>query len=130
MTDTPAGADPGAADRPPSDDEAALVQAARTRNRRRRTLVLLAQIGLIVAVLGGWQLGASSGALDKFTYGSPHGVVRPARVPGSSHGTSLGSIWHNIAVTMRGDRLRLPHRHRRRRGAAASRWAGYGCWPT
>ena len=100
MTDMPAGADPGAAERPPSDDEAALVQAARTRNRRRRTLVLLAQIGLIAAVLGGWQLGASSGALDKFTYGSPQGVVHQLRT-WFVHGTSLGSIWHNIAVTMR-----------------------------
>ncbi|MBM9510237.1 ABC transporter permease [Actinacidiphila acididurans] len=106
MTDTHTGTAsvPGAA--PPSSgalagtaEEAALIRGARARARRRRLLILLTQVALVAAVLGGWQLGASSGALDTFTYGSPDGVVKQLRT-WFADGTSLGSIWHNIAVTM------------------------------
>ncbi len=87
---TPAGAEP---------DEAALVRAARSRRRNRRLLVLAAQIALVVVVVGGWQIGASNGWLDKFTYGSPAGVVTQLKT-WFTQGTATGSIWHNIGVTM------------------------------
>ncbi|MDO0930408.1 ABC transporter permease [Streptomyces sp. DG2A-72] len=80
-------------------DVATLIRSAKARTRRRRFLILLAQIALVVVVLGGWQLGASSGSLDKFTYGSPDGVVQQLKT-WFTDGTSLGSIWHNIGVTM------------------------------
>ncbi|MER5548475.1 ABC transporter permease [Streptomyces sp. NPDC002589] len=84
---------------PTGPDEAALIRAAKTRTRRRQLLILLAQIVLVVLVIGGWQLAASSGSLDKFTYGSPGGVVTQLKT-WFTDGTSLGSIWHNIGVTM------------------------------
>ncbi|MCW2560074.1 MAG: transporter permease [Mycobacterium sp.] len=100
MTDFISDASPrAAATLPPEFDEAALIRGSRTRARRRRLLILLAQIALVGAVLGGWQLGASSGSLDTFTYGSPDGVVKQLKT-WFTDGTSLGSIWHNIGVTM------------------------------
>ncbi|WP_035846173.1 ABC transporter permease [Kitasatospora azatica] len=89
--DAPAGT-------PPVDD-AALIRAARARVRRRRLLILLAQLALVAVVLGGWQLGANQGWLDSFTYGSPSGVADQLRI-WFTEGTATGSIWRNIGVTM------------------------------
>ncbi|MBY8887147.1 ABC transporter permease [Streptomyces sp. PTM05] len=85
----------------PADEpsEAELLRAARSRRRLRGLLVLCVQFVLVALVLGGWQLGASRGVLDSFTYGSPSGVVGQLRT-WFEHGTASGSIWHNIAVTM------------------------------
>ncbi|MDJ0340981.1 ABC transporter permease [Streptomyces sp. PH10-H1] len=80
-------------------DEAALIRSAKARVRRRKLLIHVVQIVLVVVVLGGWQLGASQGWLDTFTYGSPSGVVDQLKT-WFSEGTALGSIWHNIAVTL------------------------------
>lgn len=99
MTDLLISGDLGPAAPPLPVDEATLIRGARARTRRRRLLILLAQIGLVALVLGGWQAGASSGSLDKFTYGSPDGVVKQLTT-WFTDGTSLGSIWHNIGVTM------------------------------
>jgi len=98
MTDLIPGAAPAAA--AASDPgEAALIRSAKARSRRRKLLIVLAQIALVALVLVGWQLGASSGSLDKFTYGSPDGVVKQLKT-WFTDGTALGSIWHNIAVTL------------------------------
>lgn len=80
-------------------DERELVNAAKARRRRRRLLILTAQILLVVIVIGGWQLGANQGMLDTFTYGSPSGVVSQLKT-WFTDGTSTGSIWHNIGITM------------------------------
>ncbi|WP_189300050.1 ABC transporter permease [Streptomyces albospinus] len=84
---------------PPEPDEAALIRAARTRTRRRGLLLRAIQCLLVLAVLGGWQFGAAHGWLDPFTYGSPSGVADQLR-SWFTEGTALGSIWHNIGVTM------------------------------
>ncbi len=87
---------------PPTADEtdaAELTRAARAGRRRRRALVLGAQIALVVLVVGGWQLASARGALDSFTYGSPSGVVDQLNT-WFTQGTATGSIWHNIGVTM------------------------------
>jgi NitT/TauT family transport system permease protein len=86
---------------PPVDDRdaAELMRAARSARRRRRLLILSAQIALVVLVVGGWQLASAQGVLDSFTYGSPSGVVDQLRT-WFTQGTSTGSIWHNIGVTM------------------------------
>ncbi|MGW7006084.1 ABC transporter permease [Streptomyces sp. NPDC054933] len=86
---------------PPVDDRdaAELMRAARSGRRRRRLLILSAQIALVVLVVGGWQLASAQGVLDSFTYGSPSGVVDQLRT-WFTQGTSTGSIWHNIGVTM------------------------------
>ncbi|MEV4560978.1 ABC transporter permease [Kitasatospora sp. NPDC049285] len=83
----------------PSVSESELLRSARTRLRRRRLLVLLAQVALVAVVLGGWQLGADQGWLDTFTYGSPSGVWEQLHT-WFTEGTALGSIWSNIGVTM------------------------------
>ncbi|MFJ8386613.1 ABC transporter permease [Streptomyces sp. NPDC094438] len=80
-------------------DEAALIRAARRRTRRRRLLIGAAQVLLVAAVILGWQLGADSGALDPFTYGSPSGAADQLRT-WFTDGTASGSVWHNISVTM------------------------------
>ncbi|MDI5972602.1 ABC transporter permease [Streptomyces sp. SL13] len=84
---------------PADTDEATAARAARSRRRNRRLLILGAQVLIVVVVIGGWQLGATQGWLDKFTYGSPSGVVSQLKT-WFSQGTATGSIWHNIAVTM------------------------------
>ncbi|MDF3290096.1 ABC transporter permease [Streptomyces silvisoli] len=80
-------------------DAAELMRAARSGRRRRGLLVLSAQLALVVLVVGGWQLASAQGVLDSFTYGSPSGVVDQLRT-WFTQGTSTGSIWHNIGVTM------------------------------
>ncbi|GAA1901973.1 ABC transporter permease [Streptantibioticus ferralitis] len=80
-------------------DAAELMRAARSGRRRRRLLILSAQIALVVLVIGGWQLASAQGVLDSFTYGSPSGVLDQLKT-WFTQGTSTGSIWHNIGVTM------------------------------
>ncbi len=80
-------------------EDAALIGSARARRRRRALTILLAQAVLVVVAIGGWQLAASHGVLDTFTYGSPSGVASQLKT-WFTEGTATGSIWHSIAITL------------------------------
>ncbi len=66
---------------------------------RRKLQVYGAQAAVFVVVFGGWQLLTSLKIVDPFFFGQPSGVVRTL-VDWVRHGTSFGSIWLQISVTM------------------------------
>jgi NitT/TauT family transport system permease protein len=72
----------------------------RDPERRRRSLkVLAAQLVVFVFIFGGWQLFTTLKIVDPFFFGQPSGIVRTL-VDWVRHGTSFGSIWQQISVTM------------------------------
>lgn len=66
---------------------------------RRKLLVHAAQVGVFVIVFGGWQLFTSLKIVDPFFFGQPSGVVSTL-VDWFKHGTTFGSIWQQISITM------------------------------
>lgn len=80
--------------------ETELAVAARSRARRRRLLVHGTRALLLVAILVGWQWLTTIKVIDPFFFGQPTGIV--ARLADwAHHGTSYGSLWLQIWVTMR-----------------------------
>ena len=81
-------------------DDASLAEAAyRHRRQRRRLLINLTRVGLLVAVIGGWQLWVGSDQRKVILYGVPSGIV------GRLHtwiqdGTTIGSLGAQIVVTL------------------------------
>jgi NitT/TauT family transport system permease protein len=69
------------------------------RVRRRRLLVHTLQFGLLVLVLGGWELGARTKFLDPFFFGQPSRTAQQIWTWVFS-GTSQGSLWEQIWVTL------------------------------
>jgi NitT/TauT family transport system permease protein len=80
--------------------ESAILEAARRRERRRTTLVWIARILTLVALIGGWQLLADEKILDPFFYGKPSGIWKELEL-WFEHGTAFGSIWLQIWVTLK-----------------------------
>jgi len=83
----------------PGADEQSIASAARERARRRRRQVLIARGGLLVAILGAWQLLGALGVLDPFFFGSPTGIVLRL-ADWCVNGTAYGSFWYQIWVTL------------------------------
>jgi NitT/TauT family transport system permease protein len=80
--------------------ESAILEAARRRERRRTTLVWIARVLTLVALIGGWQLLADEKILDPFFYGKPSGIWKELEL-WFEHGTAFGSIWLQIWVTLK-----------------------------
>ena len=66
---------------------------------RRKLQVYAAQAAVFVIVFGGWQLLTSLKIVDPFFFGQPSGIATTL-VNWVKHGTSFGSIWLQISVTM------------------------------
>ena len=78
----------------------ATVKAKALRQARVRTIqVNVGRALLGIVVVGGWQLLAQWKIIDPFFFGEPSGIVRQL-VDWFQHGTSFGSIWSQIGVTM------------------------------
>ena len=73
--------------------------SARQASVRRQRIVVAARIGILVAVLGGWELGARLGAIDPFFFASPSGIAAQVWT-WVTEGTSQGPLWEQILVTM------------------------------
>jgi NitT/TauT family transport system permease protein len=86
--------------RAPVDADAGIKQAARSAKRRRRTLLWLARLGVVVVVLGGWQLAAVRNWIDPFFYGEPS-MIWTSLTHLFTKGTEFGSIWSDLAVTLK-----------------------------
>ena len=81
-----------------SEDDVRLAsQAAR---RRRRTWLWVARIAFAVITVGGWQLLTTVGWLDPFFYGQPS-LIWKTLVTLFTQGTEFGSIWGDIAITLK-----------------------------
>jgi NitT/TauT family transport system permease protein len=86
---------PVAVDPPESADSESVVRRAR---RRHRTLVWSLRVLVLAAVFGSWE-ALSTYVLDPFYYSKPSDIAQ--RLYGwFADGTSKGSIWSNISVTL------------------------------
>ncbi len=72
---------------------------ARDRARRHRLAVYGGRLAVLVVVLGGWELCTRLKVVDPFFYGQPSKVVSQIHT-WISHGTSQGSLWQQINVTL------------------------------
>jgi NitT/TauT family transport system permease protein len=83
-----------------SADELARTEAKfRADMRRRRAIVILVRLAILVAVLGGWELGARTGLIDPFFFASPSGIADQIWI-WITEGTSQGPLSEQIIVTL------------------------------
>ena len=82
-----------------ADDELTISTQARTRRTRHRQLVILGQAGIALVVILGWQIGALTGFIDPFFFGSPSGIVIRL-ADWAMNGTAYGSFWLQIWTTL------------------------------
>jgi NitT/TauT family transport system permease protein len=75
------------------------VRAGLPRRIARRATVPAIQIGLLVALLGAWQIAADTKAISVFFFGSPSGTWDEL-YSWIRHGTVQGSLWQQAWVTM------------------------------
>src|ERR1700716_2746427 len=69
------------------------------RMRRRARLVLALRLGVLVFLVGGWELGVRAGLIDPFFFGQPSGIVDKL-IDWFQNGTSIGPLWKHIWVTI------------------------------
>jgi NitT/TauT family transport system permease protein len=66
---------------------------------RRRIVVNVLRVLLLVAIVGGWEVLARLGVIDKFFWGEPSGIWAQI-VTWVTDGTAQGPLWQQIAVTL------------------------------
>ena len=67
--------------------------------RRRRIVVNSLRVGLLVVIIGGWEVATRVGLIDKFFWGQPSGIWTQL-VTWVTQGTAQGPLWQQIAVTL------------------------------
>ena len=67
--------------------------------RRRRIVVNSLRVGLLVFIIGGWELATRVGIIDKFFWGQPSGIWAQL-VTWATQGTAQGPLLEQIAVTL------------------------------
>ncbi|MGO4671156.1 ABC transporter permease [Bosea sp. 2RAB26] len=76
------------------------IEAAAAKAARRRTqLVLFWRWAILLAFLGGWEIGARTGIIDEFFFSSPS-AIWSRLVEWIFEGTSEGPLWFHLWVTM------------------------------
>lgn len=69
---------------------------------RGRLFVLMLQLVAIGALIGFWQIAASTGLIDRFFISSPVAVVKRLwEFRDNVGGTTRGPVWHHVWVTLR-----------------------------
>jgi NitT/TauT family transport system permease protein len=71
----------------------------RSRLRRRRLIVRLAQLAVLLILLGGWQLFVGGDSRRVILYGKPSGIADQLHT-WVTQGTALGSLGDQIKVTL------------------------------
>ncbi len=79
--------------------ERAEVQASMQALRRRRWVVFGLRVLILVVLVGGWELGSSTGFIDSFFWGQPSGIWKQI-VTWVTNGTAQGPLWEQVAVTL------------------------------
>jgi NitT/TauT family transport system permease protein len=74
-------------------------RAHRARRRRRSALVHLTQLGVLVIIVGSWQLLVGNDSRKIILYGVPSGIVSRLRT-WVTEGTAIGSLGDQIWVTL------------------------------
>ena len=72
---------------------------AQVRLRRRRWLVNGLRLGLLVAVLGGWEIAARAKWIDPFFFAMPS-MIADQIWTWMTEGTSQGPLWEQVVVTL------------------------------
>jgi len=80
------------------DSDAAALSRLRHARARHRALVWTLRAAVLAAFFGGWQLAATYW-LDPFYYSKPS-LIWDRLYGWFAHGTSKGSIWSNLSVTL------------------------------
>lgn len=86
----------------PEEKPRAAPQGSGGRNRfasRRRLTVLGVQFGIVILLLGSWELLVRAGALDALLYGQPSLIVKQLYI-WVTEGTDNGSLGQQITVTI------------------------------
>jgi len=74
-------------------------RSLKQRYRRRQQLVYSLRVALAVVLIGGWEIGARTGVIDKFYYGQPSGIYSQLHT-WVVDGTAQGPLWKQVAVTL------------------------------
>ncbi|MGR4846050.1 ABC transporter permease [Rhizobium sp. LARHSG275] len=83
----------------PGTSDSEIETAALRAIKRRKQQVLSLQIGIFVAVVALWQLSSNLLWIDPFFYSSPSDIIFRL-YDWAVNGTSEGSLWYNLWVTM------------------------------
>ncbi|MBX5185495.1 MULTISPECIES: ABC transporter permease [unclassified Rhizobium] len=83
----------------PGTSDSEIEAAALGAIKRRKQQVLSLQIGIFVAVVALWQLSSNLLWIDPFFYSSPSDIIFRL-YDWAVNGTSEGSLWYNLWVTM------------------------------
>jgi sulfonate transport system permease protein len=79
--------------------ESAETRASRVRLRRHRILVNVLRIGLVVVMLGGWELAGRFKWIDPFFFAMPS-LIGEQIWTWLTEGTSQGPLWQQVLVTL------------------------------
>lgn len=74
-------------------------EVAQARIRQRRWLIIGLRVAVLVVVLGGWEVAARLKWIDPFFYSMPS-MIWDQIVEWVRDGTSQGSLWRQVAVTL------------------------------
>jgi len=74
-------------------------EIAQARIRRRRMMIIALRLLVLVVVLGGWEVAARRKWIDPFFYSMPS-LIWGQIVEWVQNGTSQGSLWMQVAVTL------------------------------
>ncbi|MBP2302009.1 ABC transporter permease [Azospirillum picis] len=81
---------------PSSED---IETAARAALARRKRLVVGLRVGILVAVLAGWEISTRLEWIDPFFFASPSGIFSQIAI-WITDGTSQGPLWEQVLVTL------------------------------
>ena len=86
---------------PPTEDAppALRMETLVERQRKRARLVMSLRFALLVALVGGWELGVRAGLIDPFFFGQPSGIWDKL-VEWVRDGTAIGPLWWQVWVTI------------------------------
>ncbi|WP_454904484.1 ABC transporter permease [Variovorax gossypii] len=99
---TPSTTTPAAAVLPSSLSDAALAresEVAQAAIRGRRRMIIGLRLAVLVIALGGWEIAARLKWIDPFFYSMPS-MIYDQLVEWMRDGTSQGSLWMQVAVTL------------------------------
>ncbi|GHO80938.1 ABC transporter permease [Ktedonobacter sp. SOSP1-85] len=82
-----------------NEAEASIVTKARQARTRQRIIVNILRIGLLVVLVGGWELLSRLNIIDPFFWGQPSGIWVQL-VTWVTQGTAQGPLWVQIGVTL------------------------------
>lgn len=83
--------------KPLATDTPAIPMAVQAR--RRAMVVMVLRLAVLVALIGGWEVGVRAGFIDPFFFGQPSGIALKL-ADWAQNGTAIGPLWLQIWVTI------------------------------